>query len=673
MRFYYLLSGFFSVLSQVYILRELLSLFAGNEFSFGFLASGWMAGMGLGSFFEGRKRTRLSCEGQFLLLSFLFLGLVYLLRGAGKIFGLSPGEVLGSGALIITGFFFVFPLSFAMGMLFMKLTRVGEEIRGVSGIGEVYRLDAVGDTLAGAGFSYLFIHLPPLPFAFFISFLLSLPISLRKKPFIPLSLSLLALSFTPIPSVLGKKILEASFPGYKVIEEKDSPYTRITVLERDSILHVFQNNSLSFSFPSPFFEDVHLPMLFIPHPERILLIEAPPPVSREVKKHGVKKIKTVMLDPILLRVCREISKGEGEFIAGDGRKVVREGEWDGVFVMLPEPENLSSGRFYTVEFFREVKEHLREKGILFLKIPGSETSLSTPEKLMLSSLYFSLKKVFPDVLVLPGEEIFFIAGEKIPFSFDTLVARYERRRIKTLYFHPSLLPLEYNPERMRWIREEIEPAPLNTDPHPILPFFSMWRWNMEYPFLFRYLFPFLLRLPYLLLFLPLLFFIKRGIFFPVLCMGVWGITIEMLSLLSLQSRAGWVYHLAGLAISSFMLGIAGGEISGERRNLSIKLPFAISLLISLSFPFLLKLSLPPPLFLFLVNFGAGFSVGMLYPLAVKKLGGRTMGAGIIYGADLLGGALASFLTSLFLFSIYGAWKVLFLSGIYLLLPFLMLY
>lgn len=672
MRLYYLLSGFFSVLSQVYILRELLSLFAGNEFSFGFLVSGWMTGMGLGSLLEGRRKTSLTCEGQFLLLSFLFLLLVYLLRGARILFGLSPGEVLGSGALIIVSFLFILPLSFATGMLFMKLTHIGEKRKGISGIGEVYRLDAIGDTLAGVGFSYLFIHLPPLPFAFFISSLLSLPISLKRKSLLPITITLLCISFTPVPSFLGRKIVEASFPGYKVVGERDSPYSRITVLERDDVVHVFQNNNLSFSFPSPSFEDVHLPMLLIPNPEKILLIESPPPVSVEVRKHGVKEIKTVMLDPVLLKICKDISDGDGEFISGDGRRVVKQGRWDGVFVMLHEPENLSSGRFYTLEFFKEVKEHLRKDGILFLKIPGSETSLSQPEKHMLSSLYHSLKKVFPNVLLFPGDETFFIAGERLHLSFDTLNARYRRRGVESIYFHPSILPLQYNQERMRWIREKLENGYLNKDTHPILPFFSMWRWNIEYPFLFRHLFPFLLRLPYILLFLPLFFFIKRGVFFPVLCMGGWGITIEILSLLCLQSRAGWVYHLAGLAISSFMVGIASGERFGERKKISIKIPFLISLLISLSFLPLSKLPLPPPIFLFLINFGGGFAVGMLYPIAVKKLGGRTSGAGIVYGADLIGGALASFLTSLFLFPIYGVLRVLLLLWLYLLLPFIML-
>ena len=50
--------------------------------------------------------------------------------------------------------------------------------------------------------------------------------------------------------------------------------------------------------------------------------------------------------------------------------------YDVNLVNLPQPFTLLLNRYYTVEFFQLVREHLTEDGLYTISLPGSETFLS---------------------------------------------------------------------------------------------------------------------------------------------------------------------------------------------------------------------------------------------------------------------------------------------------------
>jgi spermidine synthase len=159
--------------------------------------------------------------------------------------------------------------------------------------------------------------------------------------------------------------------------------------------------------------------------------------------------------------------------------------------------------------------------------------------------------------------------------------------------------------------------------------------------------------------------------------GLAEMALEVVILFSFQVVHGYVYGQVGLIVTAFMLGLALGgaltnrvkwseaALSGEspektrlrRPRLSPRsalgsITVGITLL-ALGLPSLI--SLRPPAWAFpLLALAAGGLTGMAYPLAVACFPGDTERvAGLLYGADLVGGCLGAVLASVFLVPILG--------------------
>ena len=92
----------------------------------------------------------------------------------------------------------------------------------------------------------------------------------------------------------------------------------------------------------------------------------------------------------------------------DGRLLVRQtGEkYDVVIVKLPEPSTAQLNRFFTVEFFSEIKRTLSSNGVVSFALGRYENYVSPELARMLASVNRSLKQSFPNVQVLPADRFF---------------------------------------------------------------------------------------------------------------------------------------------------------------------------------------------------------------------------------------------------------------------------
>ena len=169
-------------------------------------------------------------------------------------------------------------------------------------------------------------------------------------------------------------------------------------------------------------EIAHLPLLEHPAPRQVLLVGGGIAGDlREILKHPVAGITYVELDPPAGprspgqpalrrgRVCAERTRGSrssrptvgctsSSGVAAGG------GAFDVAILDLPEPATGTLNRFYTAEFFAEARRVLAPGGILALRLPSAENYWSPELVRRNAATYRTLQAVFPEVLVLPGEQ-----------------------------------------------------------------------------------------------------------------------------------------------------------------------------------------------------------------------------------------------------------------------------
>jgi spermidine synthase len=154
-----------------------------------------------------------------------------------------------------------------------------------------------------------------------------------------------------------------------------------------------------------------------------------------------------------------------------------------------------------------------------------------------------------------------------------------------------------------------------------------------------------------------------------------------------QTFYGYLYHLIGLLIALFMFGVATSSfyitrrLDGMGRDFFLFLKIEIVMIVfSFLFPFVFSIPsryLEEPavshlvyaLFL-IMSFVSGAWIGLQFPLATKiYLGtpakGETFGrtAGLLYGADLLGGFLGGLFGGILLLPILGLKESCFMMGL----------
>ncbi|HID93296.1 MAG TPA: spermine synthase, partial [bacterium (Candidatus Stahlbacteria)] len=133
-----ILVGFTSVLTQTLLIRELVTVFYGNELTIGVMLAAWLAWGAVGSFVLGRfadriKRRVASFAGIQLFIA-LMLPLQFLLvRSVRLILGVAPGELIGplpmiySCVLILAPFCVLSGFQFALGAKIYATVRKGSQ------------------------------------------------------------------------------------------------------------------------------------------------------------------------------------------------------------------------------------------------------------------------------------------------------------------------------------------------------------------------------------------------------------------------------------------------------------------------------------------------------------------------------------------------------------------
>jgi len=721
--------GFTSTIAQVLLMRELVATFYGNELLFGLVLAAWLAWVAGGSWGLARLVTRRRVGARtfaagLVLAAVLLPAQIVLVRGVRALLGVTPGAFVEFGPMVAAVTIIPAPLCLLSGFLFTLGARLTAERGGAAG--QAYVWESVGAVAGGALFSFALIRwLDPFQTALLVSATnlstalhtyLSAPPSPptpapshshtpipphpstltppHSNPLLPLCLLvLLLLCASPLGHYLHQSTLRWQWSD--LVFAADSPYGRLTVQARDGQRVFYENGLLAFETQGTFPEEVaHFPLLAHPDPREVLLVGGGVAGDvREILKHPVARVTYVELDPLLIEAAQaHLPPGDAAALNDprvtlaltDGRRYVKqcaepvEGcSFDVIILDLPEPATGALNRFYTREFFTEVRAVLTPGGVFALGLPSAENYWSPELARRNGSVYHTLRAVFPQVVVLPGEHNFFLgrtnnvraSAADLEIDPAVLAERLAGRGVETRWVTPDYIEYLLTTDRFAAVQAELAATAgvrLNADLTPICYYYDLALWlSRFYPNL-RGVFESagLLSLWWVVVPLALVVLLVRwrrswAVPFTIATIGLAEMTLEVVILFAFQVLHGTVYAGVSLIVTAFMAGLAlggatsnrllslrpplwGGLRGGRRALIAVQAAVAIY---SGAFPLLLSLPIPVPALMFpLLALVAGALTGMAFPLAVALVPGSAgRVAGALYGVDLVGGCLGALL------------------------------
>jgi spermidine synthase len=232
---------------------------------------------------------------------------------------------------------------------------------------------------------------------------------------------------------------------------------------------------------------------------------------------------------------------------------------------------------------------------------------------------------------------------------------------------------------------------INSDFHPLAVFFNLSYWNSLFSPYLTEVFKWyerssltlsitkilLITIILAALFIKMPRLSRQSITYSIFTTGLTGMIFNLAIIFAFQSLYGYLYHQIGLLIAIFMLGIASGSFLITKcldqikkdSTLFLKMEMAI-ILFSILFPFIFLMpshhignkSIYFILYgaVLIMSFLSGMAIGLQFPLANKiylssYTGKGSLGetAGLLYGADLLGGFFGGLSGGILLLPIMG--------------------
>ena len=717
--------GVSCVMTQLALMRELLGAFSGNELVLGLVLGNWLLLMGIGTWL-GRTSDKLQNPLAVLvvvqiLVAVLPLLQVFLLRTLRNVVFVR-GAAVGVSETVIGTLILLLPYCLAAGYALTLACSLLAREEGASGIGHVYVADSIGSIGGGVLFSFVLVgfldHASILVYPAVLNLLVAGAMGFRTGHKL-----LSTIAGTLAVAVMAAAVLvdldgvstALQYSRQHVVARANSPYGKLLVTESDGQFDFIENSvPLTSTRDDRHVEEtVHYAMAQRPDARKVLLVGGGiSGTAKEILKYNVSRVDYVELDPLILEFGRKylpesLADNRIKIINTDGRLFVRQtGEkYDVVIVDVPEPSTAQLNRFYTVEFLAEVKRTLSPDGVVSFSLGHYENYVSPELARMLASACRSLKQSFPNMLVIPGGRVFFLASDGL--LFDDIASRIEQQGIKTKLMNRHYLDAMLTADRMADMQRAIaQPAALNRDFNPVLYFYHLRHWMSQFNIGFGVL---------QALFLILLgaYLVRlRGAALILFASGFAASALELVLLLAFQVLCGSVYHQLGIIVTVFMAGLAigalmanrginkpfGGASSASPMNSGPRvtqpsetaaarserapyqrqarclrcLAFAIAgyaILLAFLLPLLNRVGDTAASLVFikaaiaLLTLILAVLVGMQFPLANRlKFDGTVAGASQIYTADFIGAFLGALLASTLLIPLIGVTGVCLLTA-----------
>lgn len=670
--------GTTSIITQIILLREFLSVFYGNELVIGVILANWMALTGAGAFL-GRHSVRLIKRTNFIVVSLILMAvlpaasvfLLYFLRNIVFPAGSMPGLL----QILWSSFILLLPFCLLSGFLFTYYATHVSKKHGTNLIATIYFIESLGSVAGGLAFNLVLLY-------FFKTFqILAVLMALNLSAAAVYSvrqgsrtrralLAVVSILILIIPGYLylddiAKGLL---FKDQKVLFYKDTPYGSLTVTRQADQQNYYENSMLLFSTDDieQKEEAVHYAMIQHPNPQKVLLISGGlSGATDEILKYGLSTIAYVEINPWLITLGKEygaaLSDKRIKVINRDARLFIKEADerYDVVLINVSDPGTAQLNRYYTVEFMQDLRKKLNRGAVLSLGLLSSADYWGEEALQISSVMYNTLKANFRNVLIVPGTKNYFLASDAdLSIHISEML---NKRGIENLYVNRHFIDDRILKERSGELMRNLDRnAALNTDFKPVSYYRQLRFWLSSY----RFNYGILLGLVLLVLLLAARKF--NAVSFGMFAGGFAGTSIEVIILLGFQVIYGHVYQTTGLIITVFMAGLAAGSLFGQRVLCRADYKKYITLQVfigvySAMLPFVLmalKAVTLPSLIIHLVFLALAFLiallVGMEFSLASRLRGNDYSSASSeLYGLDLLGSAIGALILTTYLIPLAG--------------------
>ena len=718
-------AGFTAMAGQIIFIREFLASFSSDELSVGLILASWLITGAIGSFLLGKFSDKIKpgylvfwlC--QISLIFILPLGILYT-RCARQVLQFNAGEIIPFHIVSLLSFLILLPLCAILGFMFSLSCSLyqSQKKSGAASISRVYALESFGSMAGGLLISFLLVRLlSNLQIISVLCFLnaaagLFLILSLKKiKPLhvIVNVLLIIILIFSWLLNGWGRLdtyLLSKQWPGYKILASKNSIYGNALALEREGATSFFENGMRLFTVPEKRTseEAVHFILLEHPAPLEVLLIGGGVGgLLDEILKHPIRQVDYVELDPMIVKMSDKLLTPEYSAVLrnpkvsvvnADGRYFIKRPgkKYDCIIVHLGDPYTAQLNRFYTYEFFREAASRLKEKGIISFYLNASENYISVDMGNFLRSIYATMKMVFPEIKVFPGDSAYFLASNSkgtLTYDYNLLMQMAKKRSLDLKYVREYYLFSRLSTQKVAYFEQllsEDKNIKINYDFRPSAYYYGIISWAARFK---GSLFSGILKsVDERIIWTVLSFFVAIFIFLrrislrkplALISVGVAGFSqsaIQVVLLFSFQIIYGYLFYKLGILFTFFMAGLAaaswwvGKKInkikSGLRPIMAVQLGIGV---FSLIIPIVLHcfsssngqlgIWFGANIFFPALSLVSGLLGGLLFSLSNKiyldASGSKEYGsvAGLTYGFDLLGSCLGSALSAVFFIPILG--------------------
>lgn len=746
-------TGFATTIAQILVIRELLVLFYGNEISTGLIFACWLLWTALGSGLAGRLSSRFPPRENTMVFLLLILALMlpltlYLIRTARIIFAVPLGELPTVGKMMLislsaTGLFC--PLSGALfGVCWAARSQrktPGESHQPLA----VYLGEALGAATGGLVFYYLlFPYFSALSISLCVAVLM-LIISgwnLRVWQFnagkclisiIWFIVSALILSGAVFGSKLETRGRHLQW-GKNILAVHDTPYHNIAIMKDKQQVSVFANGLWLFSTPDKLSAEhaVHDALLQHENPKTILLISGGIAGHiEEILKHpDIQRIDYVEPDPALVSLVKTHLRSETvtflqqdrlHIFHGDAATFIRghQRQYDVILMNMGDPINAEMNRFYTEEFFKQIARCLLPGGVFSFSVSGGEEMMGHVQARFVGAIRNTLSRVFPNILIIPGDHMRFIATDdqgELTVDVVSLTNRISERELDLSYIREDTLRDMLNPFRLDYLKTllaEFKETAINKDFSPICYFHTLMLWAFQWHPRLESIFSILASIHLIWFWSGMVLFglliqaffwtgpsrFKTAISGSIMVSGAMEMVLQVVLLLTFQVLEGFVYLQLALIIAFYMagLGLGAGAVSWweqQKKQYAAK-DFAVSYFIRIQALF----SLFPILFIIVLSvihgefrnhlsstamgwifsglsFTGGFLGGVHFALAVLAYNVSGVSSdrigGVLYALDLTGAGGGVLIASFFIIPVYGLINTLILLSVLSLISLLTL-
>ena len=708
---YLIAVGYFSILGQVVILRELNVAFYGIELIYILSFAFWLIGTAIGATIGHRAYIpdEVTIHKVFLLSAFLLIVDIAFIRGIRHLFGGVQGGYLPFLIQIVGLIIALLPIGLIAGLLFQWTAKrfVGFN----ETLAKAYAIESAGGVLGGLS-STLFLNSALSNFSTAIICGLCFVIIViyysvksvnRFMNYVAITMALGFLILVGLSHSID--LLMTSWNHPYLIESIDTPYNRVTVTSPENQICVFEDDALSYETQSIEAEEfIQLSSLQTTNLNNVLILGGGfTGIIPELLKLPIGMIDYVEVNKNLIEVLQKqlpfklskfLQAEKVNIIYNDPRKFLQQKHsYNFILIGMPEPMSAQTNRFYTQEFFKQCANSLTEKGIISFKIQSSENIWTKQLIERNAGIYNALKSVFSNVVVLPGATNIFIASKsELVTDVKFLIDRFNERKLETKLVSPRYINYIFTNDRFFEIKKLLNNSPqvINSDFRPVCYGYTISIWLSKFFPGLAYseiLSPDIIKLPnslpiyMILISLSIMILLSRKFigfrrFILVFLAGFIGMIIEIILILLYQSKNGDLFRDIGLLLMAFMAGLALGSYCVNKIFIILKnriryqfwVGFTLLIgfsLLNLIIYYFVKIELMYSLLIIFtaILIDGMFVAGIFAFTSLYKIANQQIVIKHLYTADLIGGSLGSFIASLLLIPVYGFFLTLILLSI----------